>query len=88
MRPCPLSGQTPSLRSRNRPLASALAKGAKSNFLAIDGFEFIRQADSIAGFMTTICTVNDALLRSISGHTYYHDGKTDTQWYAQGYEHD
>ena len=27
--------QTPSLRSRNRPLASALAKGAKSNFLAI-----------------------------------------------------
>lgn len=53
-----------------------------------DGFEFIRQADSIAGFMSTICTVNDALLRSISGHTYYHDGKTDTQWYAQGYEHD
>ena len=29
------SNQTPSLRSRNRPLASALAKGAKSNFLAI-----------------------------------------------------
>jgi len=25
---------TPSLRSRNRPFASALAKGAKSNFLA------------------------------------------------------
>ena len=42
--PAPLSPQTPSLRSRNRPLASALAKGAKSNFLAIKGVGWTSEA--------------------------------------------
>jgi hypothetical protein len=53
-----------------------------------DGFEFIRQADSIAGFIGKICTVTDALLREIAGHTRYCDGKSDIQWLVERYEFD
>ncbi len=53
-----------------------------------DGFEFLRQGRSVEEFIAHLCTVNDALLRDIRGHTRYFDGKTDTQWLAERYEYD
>ncbi len=53
-----------------------------------DGFEFIKQGDSLDDFITHWCTVSDALLRDIASHTRYFDGTTDTQWLVTRYEHD
>lgn len=53
-----------------------------------DGFEFIRQGDSIAGFIARLSTVSDALLHDIACHTRYFDGKSDMQWLVERYEFD
>lgn len=51
-----------------------------------DGFEFIKQAQSIVEFVAYIATPTDNLAQEISGHTRYFDGTTDTQWLATRYE--
>jgi hypothetical protein len=53
-----------------------------------DGFEFIKQADTLTDFIVKLCTVTDSLISEIRGHTRYFDGKTDTQWLAERYEFD
>lgn len=53
-----------------------------------DGFEFIKQGNSISEFIAKLCTVTDELLEQIMGHTCYFDGKTNTQWLVERYEYD
>lgn len=53
-----------------------------------DGFEFIKKASTVTEFIAKLCTVTDALISEIRGHTRYFDGKTDTQWLADRYEFD
>lgn len=53
-----------------------------------DGFEFIERGTTLASFIDYVCTVTDDLLKEISCHTRYCDGRTDTQWLCQQYLYD
>ena len=50
-----------------------------------DGFEFIERGAGFAVFVDTLCTVNDALLSEILGHTRYADGHSSVQWLCRQY---
>ena len=52
-----------------------------------DGFEFVKLSSDIYAFVDRLCTVDEALIRNIAGHTCYSDGKTDTQWIPIAYEY-
>ncbi|PZV02871.1 MAG: hypothetical protein DCF32_14600 [Leptolyngbya sp.] len=53
-----------------------------------DGFEFTERGQNFEEFIKTLCTVNDALLQEIRGHTRYSNGKTAVQWLCQQYLYD
>lgn len=53
-----------------------------------DGFEFIERAPDFEQFVDGLCTVNEALLFEILGHTRYADGKSSIQWLVREYLYD
>jgi hypothetical protein len=52
-----------------------------------DGFEFIESGRNFADFLNRKSTVTDDLLGEILTHTRYSDGKSDTQWLCESYQH-